>query len=91
MNLIPHRPNFIQGTALRVWEWPIIAPQTRNVRALFAASRGDQEARSLCELLRQLLRLSMAQVDANFPHDLKNFRVHPRSWFYSGETALALA
>jgi hypothetical protein len=80
LDVVAYHPDFLNRQSLWVPEWPIVSPQTRNVGALIAASHGDEELRFACQVIGQLLRLGIAEVDTRLLHDGKNLWMHSQSW-----------
>ncbi len=62
-------------------------PMGRSTEAPLAARHAllsEQELCLLCQLLRQLLGLSVAKVNSDFLHYGKGLRVHSQAWLGSG-------
>ena len=75
-NLVAYPTDLSYRFALGVLEWPIVAFEPRNVRALVAAPHRHQEERAGCELLGQLLRPPCRHVDADLAHDVDDLWMH---------------
>jgi len=63
---------------LRILERPVIASQPRHDRALLATPHRDQHLRAAGEIVGQLLRRSIGEIDVDLAHRFQHLRVHAR-------------
>jgi len=66
----------IEGLALRIFKWPIIALNAWDIRTLVATPHGDKERGALRELIGQPLRSLRAELYSHLTHDVDDCRMH---------------
>jgi alpha-galactosidase len=75
-HVVADLPDARERLSLGILERPVVAAEARDDRALLAAAHGDQELRAASELVGQLLRLSLGEVDAHLAHGLQHLGVN---------------
>ena len=82
-DLISDGPDFLNGLPFWIEERPIVTAEPRYIRTFIAAAHGDEKLRVPRQVVCQLLRLGVAEVNSNLLHGRKNLWLNTQFWVSS--------
>jgi hypothetical protein len=77
LDFVADGAGFLERTALGVEERPVLAAEAGNVGALVATAHGEEHGGGARELLGELLRRCVGEVDADLAHDVDHAGMDP--------------